>query len=107
MVLVEGLVWSLRPNDIDVELLRTSRELMQSLETETGIHTGWINNGGLFIASSKERLDEYKRLMTVNTVTILTYLHTRTENWNNSTTRSCNVFPRFIAPFRSLPFPFA
>ena len=58
-------MWSLRPNDVDVELLRTSRQLMHSLEEETGVHTGWINNGGLFIASTKERLDEYKRLSTV------------------------------------------
>jgi len=68
---LEGLVWSLRPNDIDVELLTSSRELMQNLEAETGVHPGWINNGGLFIASTKERLDEYKRLMTV---IIATYL---------------------------------
>jgi len=65
---VAGLVWSLRPNDIDVQLLTVSRQLMQSLEAETGLHPGWINNGGLFIASTKERLDEYKRLMTVGTV---------------------------------------
>ena len=26
---------------------------------------GWIENGGLFIASTKERLDEYKRLQTL------------------------------------------
>jgi len=63
-----GLVWSLRPNDIDVQLLTASRQLMQNLETETGIHPGWINNGGLFIASNKERLDEYKRLQTVRPV---------------------------------------
>ena len=68
---LEGLVWSLRPNDIDVELLTSSRKLMQNLEAETGVHPGWINNGGLFIASTKERLDEYKRLMTV---IIATYL---------------------------------
>ena len=60
-----GLVWSLRPNDIDVQLLTASRQLMQNIESETGIHPGWINNGGLFIASNKERLDEYKRLQTV------------------------------------------
>ena len=60
-------MWSLRPNDIDVELLTTSRQLMKSLESETGIHPGWINNGGLFIASTNERLDEYKRLMTAST----------------------------------------
>jgi len=38
---------------------------MQSLEAETGVNTGWINNGGLFIASTKERLEEYKRLWTL------------------------------------------
>ena len=65
-----GLVWSLRPNDLEVELLRISRQVMGRLEEETGIHSGWINNGGLFIASTKERLDEYKRLMTVGIVKI-------------------------------------
>ena len=38
---------------------------MQGLQAETGVDPGWINNGGLFIASTKERLDEYKRLMSV------------------------------------------
>lgn len=36
------------------------------LEEETGVVPGWIENGGLFIASTKERLDEYKRLGTVS-----------------------------------------
>nr|CAG4640629.1 EOG090X014D [Eulimnadia texana] len=57
-----GLVWSLRPSDVDVQLLAHTRELLQNLEQETGVNPGWINNGGLFIASTKERLDEYKRL---------------------------------------------
>lgn len=48
---------------------------MQNLEAETGIHPGWVNNGGLFIASSKERLVEYKRLMTASTVYYIHYLH--------------------------------
>lgn len=60
-----GLVWSLRPNDLEVRLLHRSRALMKSLEDETGVNTGWINNGGLFISSTKQRLDEYKRLMTL------------------------------------------
>lgn len=38
---------------------------MKNLESETDVNSGWINNGGLFIASTKERLDEYKRLMTL------------------------------------------
>ncbi|XP_070532336.1 sarcosine dehydrogenase, mitochondrial-like [Ptychodera flava] len=61
-----GLVWRLRPNDVDNEILNYSRHLfMNVLEEETGISTGWITNGGLFIASNKERLDEYKRLHTL------------------------------------------
>ncbi|KAK2188591.1 hypothetical protein NP493_127g01000 [Ridgeia piscesae] len=60
-----GLVWSLRPSDTEVQLLHRSIELMETLEEETGVNPGWINNGGLFIASTKERLDEYKRLMTL------------------------------------------
>lgn len=62
---VLGLVWGLRPNDVDIQLLARSRELMTSLEEETGVHTGFINNGGLFVANTKERLDEYKRLHSV------------------------------------------
>lgn len=39
--------------------------MSRDLEEETGLHTGWIQNGGLFIASNRQRLDEYKRLMSV------------------------------------------
>lgn len=61
-----GLIWRLRPNDTDIQILNHTRHLLHNvLENETGVHPGWINNGGLFIANSKERLDEYKRLMTV------------------------------------------
>ena len=41
---------------------------MTALEAETGIEPGWINNGGLFIANNKERLEEYKRLHTIGKV---------------------------------------
>lgn len=61
-----GLFWSCRPNDIDIEINMDTRKLVTGeLEQETGINTGWINNGGLFTASSKERLDEYKRMYTL------------------------------------------
>ncbi|XP_032905303.1 sarcosine dehydrogenase, mitochondrial [Amblyraja radiata] len=61
-----GLLWQLRPSDIEVELLsHTHRVVSKDLEQETGLHTGWIENGGLFIASNKQRLDEYKRLMSL------------------------------------------
>lgn len=48
-----GLIWRLRPNDVEIQLLGTTRDLLMSLEAETGIDPGWINNGGLFIAHSK------------------------------------------------------
>lgn len=63
-----GLVWRLRPSDVEVELLAATRVLARDvLEQETGLWAGWNENGGLFIANKKERLDEYKRLMTVST----------------------------------------
>ena len=62
-----GLVWRLRPSDVDVELLAHTKTLAGDvLENETGLSTGWIQNGGLFIADNKERLNEYQRLMTVS-----------------------------------------
>nr|CAG4644567.1 EOG090X014D [Leptodora kindtii] len=60
-----GLVWRLRPSDVDVSLLAYTHELLGSLEDETGISPGYLVNGGLFVASTKERLDEYKRLQTL------------------------------------------
>lgn len=60
-----GMLWRLRPSDTDVALLRHSRDVYKTLEEETGVNAGWIENGGLFIASTKERLDEYKRLQTL------------------------------------------
>ncbi|XP_042820448.1 sarcosine dehydrogenase, mitochondrial isoform X4 [Panthera tigris] len=61
-----GLLWQLRPSDVEVELLaHTRRVASHDLEEETGLHTGWIQNGGLFTASSRQRLDEYKRLMSL------------------------------------------
>ncbi|XP_070811639.1 sarcosine dehydrogenase, mitochondrial isoform X1 [Pituophis catenifer annectens] len=64
-----GLLWQLRPSDVEVELLTHTRNVVSwELEEETGLHTGWIQNGGLFIASNKQRLDEYKRLMSLGKV---------------------------------------
>ena len=60
-----GLLWRLRPNDVDIELIRHSRDMAKSLEAETGVSTGWIENGGMFIANNEQRLDEYRRLQTI------------------------------------------
>lgn len=60
-----GLIWRLRPSDVEVQLLNTTRDLLMSLEAETGINPGWINNGGLYIAHTEERMMEYRRLASV------------------------------------------
>ena len=61
-----GLLWRLRPADTDIELIDHTRHLARNvLEQETGLSPGWIENGGLFIASNERRLDEYKRLQTL------------------------------------------
>lgn len=45
-----GLLWRLRPSDTEIQILSTTRNLLQNLEEETGLDPGWINNGGIFIA---------------------------------------------------------
>ncbi|XP_013167116.1 PREDICTED: sarcosine dehydrogenase, mitochondrial [Papilio xuthus] len=60
-----GLVWSLRPCDLEVRLLQDSRAVYNGLEKETGDYAGWINNGGLFISRSTVRTQEYMRLHTL------------------------------------------
>ncbi|OQR92359.1 sarcosine dehydrogenase, mitochondrial [Achlya hypogyna] len=60
-----GLLWRLRPSDIDIQLIRHTRDLAKRLEAETGVSTGWVENGGLFIAANNERLSEYQRLATL------------------------------------------
>ena len=58
-----GMVWSLRPSDIEIELLKSTKTMIAELEAELGESSSWINNGGLFIAHNKSRMDEYTRLM--------------------------------------------
>jgi len=48
-----GILWRLRPDDVLIALLNSTRDLLMQLETETGVDPGWINNGGLFTASTK------------------------------------------------------
>lgn len=57
-----GLVWSLRRVcDVEMELLKVSRLLYASLQEETNINAGWINNGGLLIAHSPVSLNIFSR----------------------------------------------
>jgi len=56
-----GMLWGLRTSDSEVLLSAYTRKMCKQLEEETG-EVSWSENGGLFIANNKERLEEYKRL---------------------------------------------
>lgn len=51
-----GLVWRLRPNDVEISLLASTRNTLMNLEKESGQDSGWIMNGGLFISHSDVNL---------------------------------------------------
>ena len=58
-----GMLWRLRPSDVDIELHAYTRDLIKTLEIEQdAVGSAWKENGGLFIASNKERMIEYERL---------------------------------------------
>lgn len=79
---------------MEVELLAHTRHLVsRQLEEETGLHTGWIQNGGLFIASSRQRLDEYKRLMSVGALLV------RGQRWGKEAGQVSLTRPHHL-PFR-------
>lgn len=59
-----GLVGQLRSNANITQLLKNSVELYDTLETETGLATGWKMNGGLRLACNKERMIEIERQAT-------------------------------------------
>lgn len=45
-----------RPNDTDIQLLKRTKEILKTLEAETGSDPGFINNGGIFIARTPVRI---------------------------------------------------
>jgi 4-methylaminobutanoate oxidase (formaldehyde-forming) len=56
-----GLVGQLRGSLSLTRMMMSSVELYRSLETETGLETGWREVGSLRLASSQERLEEISR----------------------------------------------
>ena len=59
-----GLVGQLRGNANITQLLGYSVELYRSLESETGLATGWKMNGGLRLACNEQRWIEVRRQAT-------------------------------------------
>ncbi|XP_055319034.1 sarcosine dehydrogenase, mitochondrial-like [Sitodiplosis mosellana] len=60
-----GLLWRIRPSDVDIQLLNRSRDMLIDIKENTEFDPGWQQKGGLFIAHEKIRIDEYKRLSTI------------------------------------------
>lgn len=59
-----AIVWSLRANDVDNIMLQKTRTLLSNLEAGTGVNSGWINNGGIFIARTP--VSTKKHVLTTN-----------------------------------------
>ena len=59
-----GLVGQLRSSASITQVLKYSVELYEHLEAETGLATGWKQNGGLRLACNEERWTEIKRQAT-------------------------------------------
>jgi 4-methylaminobutanoate oxidase (formaldehyde-forming) len=59
-----GLVGQLRSSASITRLLKYSVELYETLEAETGLASGWKQNGGLRLANNQERWTEIKRQAT-------------------------------------------
>ena len=59
-----GLVGQLRSDANVTQLLKYSVDLYASLEAETGLATGWKQNGGLRLACNKARMIELQRQAT-------------------------------------------
>ncbi|XP_075228013.1 sarcosine dehydrogenase [Lycorma delicatula] len=60
-----GIVWTLQSNDTQIQLLNATRNIIMGLEKETGVNPKWVNNGGIYVARTQERLEEYKRMVTI------------------------------------------
>ncbi len=59
-----GLVGQLRSSASITQVLKYSVDLYENLERETGLATGWKQNGGLRLAANEERWTEIKRQAT-------------------------------------------
>lgn len=60
-----GLILQMRMSDMEIQLRSATKSLLCSLEEETGLDPKWTNNGAIYLARSKIRMDEYKRMSTL------------------------------------------
>lgn len=53
-------------NETTTRIRQYSRDLYASLESETGVSTGWVKTGFIELAANKDRLEEYRRVAAFN-----------------------------------------
>jgi len=56
------MLWRLRADETDLWLSNITRDVMFTIEEETGVNSGFTMNGGLFLGGTKQRIEEFKRL---------------------------------------------
>lgn len=61
-----GMAFTSRNTETETRLAAMTRELVDTIEEETGVNTGFLINGGLTLASSEPWLCELKQLHTVS-----------------------------------------
>uniref|UniRef100_A0A336KQM0 CSON013804 protein n=1 Tax=Culicoides sonorensis TaxID=179676 RepID=A0A336KQM0_CULSO len=54
-----GLIWSLRPNALCLEVMKATKKVFHELGADD---VGWINNGTLFVAHTEQGLHEYEKV---------------------------------------------
>lgn len=54
-----GLIWSLRPTPLEIEVLKRTKRVFKELGED---ECGWIKNGSLFIAHSSYEVNEFTKL---------------------------------------------
>ena len=59
------MLYRVRRTETDTKLAAITRELASEIEQETGVHTGFLQNGGITIATDEAWLYELKELHTV------------------------------------------
>ncbi|XP_029061360.1 pyruvate dehydrogenase phosphatase regulatory subunit, mitochondrial [Monodon monoceros] len=60
--LCAGILSTARPLTIEQKMAAYSNRLYRQLEQETGIHTGYIRTGSIFLAQTQDRLISLKRI---------------------------------------------
>ncbi|XP_014291636.1 sarcosine dehydrogenase, mitochondrial [Halyomorpha halys] len=60
-----GLILQMRMSDTEMQLRSATKNLLGVLQEETGVDPKWVNNGAIYLARSKVRMDEYKRMSTL------------------------------------------